>query len=230
MSDQIQQELLSMKDEKNALFVARLIPTIDPKTILGTKIPLLRKYAKQCFKTKDYQSFLDLTPHSFFEENLVHGFLIEQIKDLEQSLIETEKYLPLIDNRATCDSFLPKIFSKYPDLIYKKVKTWIRSSHTYTVRFAIWILLSNFLDKEFKPEMLNLVAWIQSSEYYVQMMQARYFATALAKQPIPTLNLIKSQTLSPFVQNKTIQKARESLRISVQLKTELLNYKIYPSK
>jgi hypothetical protein len=97
----------------------------------------LRKYAKQCFKTKDYQSFLDLTPHSFFEENLVHGFLIEQIKDLEQSLIETEKYLPLIDNRATCDSFLPKIFSKYPDIIYKKVKIWIKSSHTYTVRFAI---------------------------------------------------------------------------------------------
>lgn len=230
MSDQIQQELLSMKDEKNALFVARLIPTIDPKTILGTKIPLLRKYAKQCFKTKDYQSFLDQTPHNFFEENLVHGFLIEQIKDLEKSVVETEKYLPLIDNRSTCDSFLPKIFSKYPDIIYKKVKIWIKSSHTYTVRFAIWILLSNFLDKEFNPEILNLVASIQSSEYYIQMMQARYFATALAKQPIPTLNLIKSQTLTPFVQNKTIQKARESLRISVQLKTELLNYKIYPSK
>ena len=222
MENEIWKELLSFRDAKNALFVAKLMPTIDPKTILGTKIPLLRKYAKQCFKTKDYQSFLDLTPHSFFEENLVHGFLIEQIKDLEQSLIETEKYLPLIDNR--------NIFSKYPDIIHKKVKTWIRSSHTYTVRFAIWILLSNFLDKEFNPEMLNLVASIQNSEYYVQMMQARYFATALAKQPTPTLNLIKSQTLSPFVQNKTIQKARESLRISVQLKTELPNYKIYPSK
>ena len=137
MSDQIQQELLSMRDEKNALFVAKLVPTIDPKTVLGTKIPLLRKYAKQCFKTKDYQSFLDQTPHNFFEENLIHGFLIEQIKDLEKSLIETEKYLPLIDNRATCDSFLPKIFSKYPEIIYKKIKVWIKSSHTYTVRFAI---------------------------------------------------------------------------------------------
>ena len=220
MENRIWKELLSFRDEENALFVAKLIPTIDPKTILGTKIPLLRNYAKQCFKNKNYQVFLDQTPHSFFEENLVHGFLIEQINNLEKSLVETEKYLPLIDNRATCDSFLPKIFSKYPDIIYKKVKIWIKSSHTYTVRFAIWILLSNFLDKEFKPEMLNLVAWIQSSEYYVQMMQARYFATALAKQPIPTLNLIKSQTLSLFVQNKTIQKARESLRISSELKTE----------
>ena len=230
MENEIWKELLSFRDAKNALFVAKLIPTIDPKTILGTKIPLLRKYAKECFKNKNYQVFLDQTPHNFFEENLVHGFLIEQIKDLEQSLIETEKYLPLIDNRATCDSFLPKIFSKYPDIIYKKVKIWIKSSHTYTVRFAIWILLRNFLDKEFKPEMLNIVAWIQNSEYYVQMMQARYFATALAKQPTPTLNLIKSQTLSPFVQNKTIQKARESLRISSELKTELLKYKIYLSK
>ena len=230
MENRIWKELLSFRDEENALFVAKLIPTIDPKTILGTKIPLLRKYAKECFKNKNYQVFLDQTPHNFFEENLVHGFLIEQIKDLEQSLIETEKYLPLIDNRATCDSFHPKIFSKYPDIIYKKVKIWIKSSHTYTVRFSIWVLLSNFLDKEFKPEMLNLVASIQSSEYYVQMMQARYFATALAKQPTPTLNLIKSQTLSPFVQNKTIQKARESLRISSELKTELLKYKIYLSK
>ena len=230
MENGIWKELLSFRDEENALFVTKLIPTIDPKTILGTKIPLLRKYAKQCFKTKDYQSFLDQTPHNFFEENLVHGFLIEQINDLEKSLVETEKYLPLIDNRATCDSFLPKIFSKYPEIIYKKIKVWTKSSHTYTVRFAIWILLSNFLDKEFKPEMLNLVVWIQSSEYYVQMMQARYFATALAKQPTPTLNLIKSQTLTPFVQNKTIQKARESLRISSELKTELLKYKIYLSK
>ena len=230
MENRIWKELLSFRDEENALFVAKLIPTIDPKTILGTKIPLLRKYTKQCFKTKDYQSFLDQTPHNFFEENLVHGFLIEQINDLEKSLVETEKYLTLIDNRATCDSFHPKIFSKYPDIIYKKVKIWIKSSHTYTVRFAIWVLLSNFLDKEFKPEMLNLVAWIQSSEYYVQMMQARYFATALAKQPMLTLNLIKSQTLPPFVQNKTIQKAKESLRISSELKTELLKYKIYLSK
>lgn len=141
MENEIWKELLSFRDAKNALFVAKLIPTIDPKTILGTKIPLLRKYAKQCFKTKDYQSFLDLTPHSFFEENLVHGFLIEQIKDLEQSLIETEKYLPLIDNRATCDSFLPKIFSKYPDIIYKKVKIWIKSSHTYTVE-SCWAISS----------------------------------------------------------------------------------------
>ena len=230
MKNKITQDLITLQNPNNALFIAKLIPTIDPKTILGTKIPLLRKYTKQCFKTKDYQSFLDQTPHNFFEENLVHGFLIEQMKDLEQSLIETEKYLPLIDNRATCDSFLPKIFSKYPDIIYKKVKIWIKSSHTYTVRFAIWILLSNFLDKEFNPEILNLVASIQNSEYYIQMMQARYFATALAKQPIPTLNLIKSQTLTPFVQNKTIQKARESLRIPTQLKTELLNYKIYPRK
>lgn len=226
MKHSITKELLSFKDEKNARFLAKLIPTLDPKTILGTKTPLLRKFAKEQFKLANYQAFLDQAPHRYFEENLVHGFLIEQISDFEKALTETDKYLPFIDNWASCDSFHPKVFAQNPPLIYKKIKIWLQSSFPYTVRFGIWCLLRDFLDTNFKLEMLELVAWIQSSEYYVQMMQARYFATALAKQPDQTLNLIKSQTLAPFVQNKTIQKARESLRIPTDLKKELLSYKL----
>ena len=128
-----------------------------------------------------------------------------------------------------CDTFSPKIFKKFPALVYQKIKIWLGSSDPYTLRYAIGLLLSNFLDEEFKPEMLNLVASVQSEEYYVQMMQAWYFATALAKQPNATLPLIQSQTLSPFVQNKTIQKARESRRISPEMKEDLLAWKLQSS-
>jgi hypothetical protein len=152
--------------------------------------------------------------------------LIERLKDFDTTLDATEKFLPYVDNRAVCDSFSPKIFKKYPDEIYKRIKIWIKSNKTYTIRYAIKLLLSNYLDKEFNKEMLELVADISNEEYYIQMMQAWYFATALAKQEEDTLSLIKKKKLSTFVQNKSIQKARESRRISDQLKEELKFYKI----
>lgn len=218
-------QLLGLVDEKNALFMQKLIPTIPAETILGTKTPILRALAKDYAKSPESQTFLTQLPHVYFEENLVHGFLIEQVKDFEEALALTEAYLPFLDNRATCDQLNPRVFRKYPDQIYQKIKIWLQSEQVYTQRFSIGLLLSHFLDQEFKPEMLDIVASLQSEDYYVQMMQARYFATALAKQEKATLPLIQSQTLSPFVQNKTIQKARESRRISAEMKELLVGFK-----
>lgn len=226
MDNQISSELLSLKDQKNTLFLAKLIPTINKEKILGTKTPILRTLAKKYAKSTESKHFLTQLPHYYLEENLLHGFLIAQIKDFEEALALTERYLPFLDNRATCDQLNPKVFKKYPNQIYQKIKIWLQSEKPYTQRFAIGLLLSNFLNQEFKPEMLNLVASVQSEEYYVQMMQAWYFSTALAKQLDTTLPLIKSQTLPPFVQNKTIQKAKESLRIPSEIKKELIKYKL----
>ena len=222
----IREKLLALKDEKNQVFVAKLIPNIPSETILWIKTPVLRSLANELTKDQKNFEFLNILPHHYLEENSLHWFFIEKIKDFETALKSTEEFLPYIDNWATCDIFSPKIFKKHPDEVYKKIKIRIKSKKTYTIRYAIWLLLSNYLDKEFKEEMLDLVAWVQSEEYYVQMMQARYFATALAKQESPTLALIKGKRLSPFVQNKSIQKARESRRISEDLKDELKTYKI----
>ncbi len=226
MNDLITSQLLTLRDPKNTLFMQKLIPTIPAETILGTKTPILRKMAKQYAKTPECQHFLSRLPHYYLEENLLHGFLIDQVKDFEGALALTEAYLPFLDNRATCDQLNPRVFKKYPDQIYQKIKIWLQSEQVYTQRFAIGLLLSHFLDQEFKPEMLDLVASVHSEEYYVQMIQAWYFATALAKQEKATLPLIQRQILSPFVQNKTIQKARESRRISDEMKEELLVWKL----
>lgn len=222
----IREKLLSLRDEKNQVFVAKLVPNIPSETILWIKTPILRNLANELTKDQKNFEFLNILPHYYLEENSLHWFFIEKIKDFDTALKSTEDFLPYIDNWATCDIFSPKIFKKHPDEVYKKIKIRIKSEETYTIRYAIWLLLSNYLDKEFKEEMLNLVAGVQSEEYYVQMMQARYFATALAKQEWPTLALIKQKMLPNFVQNKSIQKARESRRISEELKDELKAYKI----
>ena len=222
----IREKLLSLKDDKNQIFVSKLIPNISSDKILWIKTPVLRNIAKELSKNKDSFDFLNSLPHYYLEENTLHWFLIESLKDFHTALHLTEKFLPFIDNRATCDSFSPKIFKKHPNEIYEKIKLWIKSDDTYTTRFAIWLLLSNYLDKEFKEEMLVLVSEIHSDEYYIQMMQAWYFATALAKQEKVTLKLIKKKELPAFLQNKSIQKARESRRISIILKEELNAYKI----
>ena len=222
----IRETLLALKDEKNQVFVAKLIPNIPSETVLWIKTPVLRNLANELTKDQENFKFLDILPHYYLEENSLHWFFIEKIKDFDVAIKTTEEFLPYIDNRATCDLFSPKVFKKHPEEVYKKIKLWIKSKKTYTVRYGIGLLLSNFLDKEFKEEMLELVAWVKSEEYYIGMMQAWYFATALAKQERPTFTLLKQKKLSQFVQNKSIQKARESRRISEKLKEELKAYKI----
>ena len=224
----IHSKLLSMQDISYRDFNAKLIPTVDPKLMIGIRTPLLRKFAKDLFKTESKQTaaFMQTLPHRYFEENNLHAFLIENIKDFNEAMDETERFLPFIDNWATCDSFSPSIFKKYPDTVYQKILTWIQSSHTYTVRYAIGLLLSNYLDERFKPEMLELVSAVKSEEYYINMMIAWYFSFALIKQYDAAIPYIKKQTLAPFTHNKTIQKAVESYRIPAEIKDYLRTLKV----
>ena len=225
MKNILQEKLLSLKDDKNALFVAKLIPNIDPKTILWTKIPVLRNLAKEFKNSPEKENFLKIIPHKFFEENLLHVIFLESEKDFDKAVLELEKFLPFIDNWSVCDTSSPKIFKKYPNETLQKIKIWIKSEKVYTIRYAIWLLLSNFLDENFSADLLELVAEVKNDDYYVQMMQAWFFATALAKQYDATISLLESKKLEPFVQNKAIQKARESRRISSETKKYLLNLK-----
>ena len=225
MKSILQEKLLSLKDDKNALFVAKLISNIDPKTILWTKIPVLRNLAKEFKNSPEKEKFLKIIPHKFFEENLLHVIFLESEKDFDKAVLELEKFLPFIDNWSVCDTSSPKIFKKYPNETLQKIKIWIKSEKVYTIRYAIWLLLSNFLDENFSADLLELVAEVKNDDYYVQMMQAWFFATALAKQYDATISLLESKKLEPFVQNKTIQKSRESQRISSETKKYLLNLK-----
>lgn len=225
MKNILQEKLLSLKDDKNALFVTKLIPNIDPKTILWTKIPVLRNLAKEFKNSPEKENFLKIIPHKFFEENLLHVIFLESEKDFDKAVLELEKFLPFIDNWSVCDTSSPKIFKKYPNETLQKIKIWIKSEKVYTIRYAIWLLLSNFLDENFSADLLELVAEVKNDDYYVQMMQAWFFATALAKQYDATISLLESKKLEPFVQNKTIQKSRESQRISSETKKYLLNLK-----
>ena len=155
----------------------------------------------------------------------MHVIFLESEKDFDKAVLELEKFLPFIDNWSVCDTSSPKIFKKYPNKTLQKIKIWIKSEKVYTIRYAIWLLLSNFLDENFSADLLELVAEVKNDDYYVQMMQAWFFATALAKQYDATISLLESKKLEPFVQNKAIQKARESQRISSETKKYLLNLK-----
>lgn len=222
-------ELHKLADAQYRDFQARLMPTIDKVTILGVRTPVLRQFAKELWRNHraTAEQFLCQLPHQYYDENNLHGFLIERVGDLESTLELTEKFLPFIDNWATCDSFAPKIFKKHLEVIYAKTTTWLKSDQTYTVRYAMGLLLSNFLDEQFQPVMIDQVVKVQSDEYYIQMMQAWYLATALAKQQQATLPYFTNQQLPTFVHNKAIQKAIESRRISDQLKTKLRQLKIH---
>ena len=224
----ITQKLIALADVPYRDFTAALIPTVDKSRIIGVRTPAIRTLAKDLLKNESEKamSFLEKLPHYYYEENNLHAFIIAELKDFEQVIKYTERFLPYIDNWATCDTFAPKIFLKYPEEVLSYVLKWLKSNETYTVRYAIGVLLSNYLDEHFKTTHLDWVAAIRSEEYYINMMIAWYFATALAKQYKATIPYIEAKTLTPFVQNKTIQKARESLRISAETKEYLLQFKL----
>lgn len=224
----IKQQLLDYQDLSYREFQIKLIPTVNPDTIIGIRTPVLRQHAKNLYQANPSGclAFLAELPHQYHEENNLHGFFIEQMKDFQMALQRTEDFLPYIDNWATCDVFSPKIFKKYPQPVYCKIKEWIKRPETYAIRYAIGLLLSNYLDDEFEPEMLDLVAAVKSEQYYVKMMVAWYYATALAKQYSPTIRYLEQQRLEPWTHNKTIQKAIESRRISDSQKAYLRSLKI----
>lgn len=221
----IQQQLFALRDEKYKAFHSKLIPTIDPETIIGVRTPELRKLAKQIKHEPETQEFLHMLPHRYYEENNLHGFLLERIRDYPTFLTELNTFLPYIDNWATCDGLRPKCVKKYLPEFLQEIRCWMQSEQTYTIRFGINMLMSFYLDDAFQEEYLSWVAQVQSEEYYVQMMQAWYFATALAKQWDYTVFYLQQEKLCTWVHNKTIQKAIESRRISTQQKQLLRTLK-----
>ncbi len=222
----IQSQLFAMADGDYKAFHQKLIPTVDPDRIIGVRTPALRTYAKAFAKTDEAAEFLRTLPHYYYEENNLHAFVVETIKDFDTALAETEKFLPYIDNWATCDMFLPRVFKKRPMDLMPKIKQWINSPETYTVRYAVGLLMSLFLDESFSPEYLAMTANIERDDYYINMMQAWYFATALAKQYDSTIGYFTEKKLSTWVHNKAIQKAVESRRISDEQKAFLRSLKI----
>ncbi|MDD2217065.1 MAG: DNA alkylation repair protein [Eubacteriales bacterium] len=223
---QIIPKLFEMKDEGYREFHSRLIPTVNKEFIIGVRIPQLRKFAKELSKIPNVEAYMDVLPHKYYEENNLHAFLIENVGDYKKTMALTERFLPHIDNWATCDSFSPKIFKKHPEDVYEKIKIWLKSPYVYTVRYAIVLLLSNYLDDKFRQEMLDLVASVRSDEYYINMAIAWYFSIALVKKYDSTLPYIENKKLDKWIHNKAIQKGIESYRISDQTKSYLKTLKI----
>ncbi len=222
---EIRERLFSLRDEKYKDFQCKLIPTIAAERVIGIRVPVLRAFAKR-LSDEEAKAFLAALPHEYYDENNLHAFLIERISDYEEAMRRTEEFLPHIDNWATCDLFSPKVFRKHPQAVYEKVLAWLQSKHPYTVRYGIGALLKHFLDEEFRQEMLDVVASVRSEEYYVKMMVAWYFATALIKQREATLPVILERRLEPWTHNKAIQKAIESRRIDAETKSRLRSLKI----
>ena len=222
----IRETLFSLRDEKFAAFQARLIPNVAPERIIGVRTPALRKLAKTLRGSGEAEEFLKALPHDFFEENNLHAFLLCEMKDFDACVQAVEDFLPYVDNWATCDQMSPGVFRKNKQALLPYIRCWIASERCYTRRFGTGMLMSHFLDEDFREEYLRLVSDKRSEEYYVNMMIAWYFATALAKQYEAALPYHENRRLDPWVHNKTIQKAVESFRVSDEHKACLRALKI----
>lgn len=226
IAEKIRFRLYELRDLDYKEFNCKLIPTVDPGTVIGVRTPQLRRLAKELSKSPDAEKFLSCLPHEYYEENNLHGFLIETIGDYDDAISALEAFLPYIDNWATCDSISPKIFRKHLPELYERILIWLKSDLTYTVRFGIGMLMSFYLDDNFKPEIPELVAGVGFRDYYVNMMVAWYFATALAKRYDDVLPYIREHRLDKWTHNKAIQKAVESRRIDDEKKAYLRTLKI----
>ena len=225
-ADEIRKELFSKQDLKYRDMQAKIIPTSPAETFIGVRTPELRKLAKQLAKTEDIRLFLDDLPHKYFDENQLHAFIISEIKDYGKCMEEVNRFLPYVDNWATCDQMSPKVFRKHRGELIREIKKWIRSDRTYTVRFGTGMLMEHFLEEDFDAAYPDMVADIRSDEYYINMMTAWYFATALAKRYDEILPYIEEQRLDVWTHNKAIQKSVESYRITPEQKEYLKTLKI----
>lgn len=217
----VQKRLFEYEDKTYKEFNSKLIPNVSSDTQIGVRIPHIRKIAKEIKNTDESEKFLRNLPHRYFEENNLHGYLLETINDFDRAIKLTEEFLPYINNWATCDTISPKIFRKNLPALYERIKVWLNSDKTYTIRFGINMLMKFFLDESFTDGILVLVAEIESDEYYVNMARAWFFATAMAKQREKTFSIIKNRNLDKWTHNKTIQKCIESFRISDDDKKKL---------
>ncbi len=223
-------KLHDLQDLKYRDMQIKIIPTIDPDSIIGVRTPELRAIAKEMLKSGEYKEFLTKLPHRYFEENQLQAFIISGIKDLDECMEELEKFLPYVDNWATCDQMSPKVFRKHREELLGRIKKWITSDRTYTVRFGVGMLMEHFLDDDFDPAYPEMVARLRSDEYYVNMMIAWYFATALAKQYESVLPYIEQKRLDDWTHNKAIQKSVESYRITDEHKKHLKTLKVAGKK
>lgn len=225
-NEEILKRLFELQDTAYRDFHSGLVPNINSDTIIGVRTPELRKLAKELYGEEDVSGFLSALPHKYFDENQLHAFIISLDKDFESTLDAVEEFLPYVDNWATCDQLSPKIFKKNKSELLKRIEGWIESGKTYTVRFGIKMLMEHFLDEDFKLEYPERIAGIESGEYYVNMMIAWYFATALAKQYEKTIPFIERKILPVWTHNKAIQKSVESRRITPERKEYLKSLKI----
>ncbi len=216
---------MRLQDEEYKEFHARLIPTVNPDTVIGVRMPELRKFAKRLKRESDVSDFLGDLPHGYYEENNLHALLVAEIGDYDECVRELDKFLPYVDNWATCDSLRPKCFKRHRKELKAQIYKWLGLKDTYTIRFAIEMLMVHFLDEDFDERFLEDVASVQSPEYYINMMVAWYFATALAKQYDATVRYLESDRLPAWTHNKTIQKAVESYRITDEQKKYLKGLK-----
>lgn len=229
--EEITKRLFEMQDLKFRDFNAKLIPGTEKERIIGVRTPDLRRYAKELLRGELWREFIRELPHTYHEENALHGYILGTMKaDYEEVMEQIEIFLPYVENWAVCDTICPKIFKKYPEQVYEKIKEWVRSDHVYTVRFGLVSLLQFYLDEQFDPSMLELAADIHREEYYINIAIAWYLSFALIKQYEATVPLLESGRLDAWIQNKTIQKAVESYRISPERKDYLRTLRVKRQK
>lgn len=222
----VRDRLFEMQDLNYKAFHSKLMPTVDSDLVIGVRTPELRKFAKDFSKTEMAEDFLATLPHKFYEENNLHAFMISQMKDFNSAVEKLNEFLPFVDNWATCDMMRPAVFKNHKAELLSEIEKWLKSDKPYTVRFGAEMLMLHFLEEDFDVSYPQKVAEIKSDEYYVKMMIAWYFATALAYRYDEVLPFIENRVLESWIHNKTIQKAVESYRISVEKKAFLKNLKI----
>lgn len=221
----VQKQLFALQDKAYAEFQSKLTPTIPRQLFIGVRVPQLRKLAKQYIKNAESLTFMKALPHSYYDENMLHGLLVSEIMEYNTCIEAVDVFLPYVDNWAVCDVMSPKIFKKHKAQLLDKIRQWTASDHVYTCRFGIEMLMTHFLDDDFRQEYLDIPARIRSKEYYVNMMIAWFFATALAKQWNHAACYLREHRMDVWVHNKTIQKACESYRITADRKSYLKGLK-----
>lgn len=218
--------LMVLADEKYADFQAKLTPTVARERFIGVRVPAARKLAKEVYKSGEYEAFLSDLPHKYFDENMLHGLILSEYKDYDACIQMVDDFLPYVDNWAVCDILSPKSFKKNRDKLMQKILEWTESDRAYTVRFGLEMLMTHFLDEDFQVAYLKIPAKVRSEDYYVNMMIAWFFATALAKQWSDAIPYIENRVLEPWTHNKTIGKARESYRLADDEKEYLKTLKV----
>lgn len=226
LKTELQEKLFSLQDIEYKSFHSKLMPTVNPDTIIGIRTPVLRKFANDFYKSDEAKNFLENLPHLYYEENNLHAFLLEKITDYHTLIKELNIFLPFVDNWATCDMMKPKIFKNNKDHLIIDIKRWLEAEYIYEVRYGIVCLMTYFLESDFKKEYLSWIATIKSDEYYINMARAWFFATALTKQYESTTPIFENKALDKWTHNKAIQKACESYRVTEEKKAFLRGLKV----